>query len=189
MKRTNSRVVTDSGYCRGLERFAVSFPVRNGMARADGWYVAAKPRRGAVILVQEPNTGKEEGNRIPLSELARSLQAAGLSTLLLDAGARGGMWLRPSRPAAERQDVQGAMDYLFERGYAPEGVLVYGEATGVARAGEGTVSAHHMHSVIEHFVQALGRPRAVRAAYCEPTPMAPELSLRCPGDLVAGGAG
>lgn len=148
-----------------LSRQQVHFPARDGRARIDAWYLPAKPRQGAVILVHGKD-GSRGALKSPTLALARRLSAVGISVLMIDLRGHG-----TSSPAPlsygwhERHDVLGAVDYLLERGYMAGRIGVLGVSMGgstavLAAAEEPAIGALVADSAFASFEQMIERQYA-----------------------------
>lgn len=118
-----------------LDRQQVRFAARDGRARIDAWYLPAKPRQGAVILVHGKDACRGDELKSPTFTLAQRLRDAGISVLMIDLRGHGtSSRARLSYGWNERHDVLGAVDYLLERGYAAGRIGVLGASMGGAAA-------------------------------------------------------
>ncbi|KQP12794.1 alpha/beta hydrolase [Pseudorhodoferax sp. Leaf267] len=118
-----------------LNEQLVHFRSRDGRARIDAWYLPAKPRQGAVILVHGKDACRGNELKSPTFALAQRLYDAGISVLMIDLRGHGtSSAARLSYGWHERHDVLGAVDYLLERGYAPGRIGVLGASLGGAAA-------------------------------------------------------
>lgn len=146
-----------------LDAHAVRFAARDGRARIEGWYLEAKPRRGAVIFVHGKDACRGDELKSPTLHLARALNAHGLSVLMLDLRGHGlSSGARLTYGEHERHDVLGAVDYLLERGHMPGRIGVLGASMGAATAllaavGEPAVGAVVVDSAFADFGQMIER--------------------------------
>lgn len=153
-----------------LERQQVHFPARDGRARIDAWYLPAKPRQGAVILVHGKD-GSRGTLKSPTLALARRLGAVGISVLMIDLRGHGtSSAARLSYGWHERHDVLGAVDYLLERGYAAGrigvlGISMGGTAVVLAAAEEAAIGAVVADSAFASFEQMIERQYARQVAW------------------------
>ncbi|WP_326541246.1 alpha/beta hydrolase [Pseudorhodoferax sp.] len=116
-----------------LNRQQVHFAARDGRARIEAWYLPAKPRQGAVILVHGKDACRGDELKSPTFTLAQRFRDAGISVLMIDLRGHGtSSRARLSYGWHERHDVLGAVDYLLERGYAPGRIGVLGASMGGA---------------------------------------------------------
>jgi uncharacterized protein len=113
----------------------VRFPARGGDLRLAGWYLPRAGSRRAVVLVH----GKSVNRWIEFGggflKLAVALHQRGFTVLMIDLrahgeseGERAGFGLR------ERYDIEGAVDWLKQQGFAPGGVGVLGVSMGAVAA-------------------------------------------------------
>ena len=136
---TRSRRVpsSDAGSAATAELAAdqVHFPARDGRARIEAWYLAAKPRRAAVVFVHGKDARRGDELKAPTLALARRLVAGGVSVLMIDLRGHGSSSAsRLSYGQLERHDVLGAVDWLLERGYPSDAIGVLGGSMGAATA-------------------------------------------------------
>jgi len=114
-----------------LDGLQVQFTARDGRARIDAWYLAAKPRRGAVIFVHGKDACRGDELKSPTLELADHLNLAGLSVLMIDLRGHGSSSdARLTYSEHERHDVLGAVDFLVAQGYARGTIGVLGASMG-----------------------------------------------------------
>ncbi len=157
-----------------LDDRQVHFPARDGRARIDAWYLAAKPRRGAVVLVHGKDACRGDELKSPTFALVRTLLDAGLSVLCIDLRGHGtSSNARLSYGWHERHDVLGAVDYLIERGYTPGRIGVLGASMGgaaalLAAAQERAIGAVVTDSAFADFHQMIHRQytKLARLPHC-----------------------
>jgi pimeloyl-ACP methyl ester carboxylesterase len=123
----------------GLSYQDVVFPSRVDRLTLRGWLIApaatADAARRPVVAVHGRGGNRERGPGGGLLEIVAHLAAAGHPVLTFDlrgAGESGGD--RFTLGAQEVRDVGGAVDFLAERGLAPDGVDVVGFSLGAATA-------------------------------------------------------
>ena len=136
--RSRRLACADAGgddHSAGLAADQVHFPARDGRARIEAWYLAAKPRRAAVVFVHGKDARRGDELKTPTLALARRLVASGVSVLMIDLRGHGSSSAsRLSYGQRERHDVLGAVDWLLERGYPADGIGVLGGSMGAATA-------------------------------------------------------
>lgn len=124
-----------SANAAGLASDQVYFPARDGRARIAAWYLAAKPRRAAVVFVHGKDARRGNELKTPTLALARRLVTSGVSVLMIDLRGHGSSSAsRLSYGQLERHDVLGAVDWLLERGYPCDAIGVLGGSMGAATA-------------------------------------------------------
>lgn len=135
--RSRRVALSDAGRAAAAELAAdqVHFPARDGRARIEAWYLAAKPRRAAVVFVHGKDARRGDELKAPTLALARRLVARGVSVLMIDLRGHGSSSAsRLSYGQLERHDVLGAVDWLLERGYPSDAIGVLGGSMGAATA-------------------------------------------------------
>ena len=118
-----------------LRRASVHLPARDGRARIAAWYLEAAPRQAAVVFVHGKAASRGDELKAPTLGLAQALRAAGISVLMIDLRGHGAS--SPARltyGGRERHDVQGAVDWLVQRGYAAERIGILGGSMGAGCA-------------------------------------------------------
>jgi uncharacterized protein len=115
-----------SALIRGVPK--VDVQIQSGKTKIDGWLFETK---GAdkIVLVSHGNAG----NLAHRAVIADALIEAGLSVLLYDYQGYGRSEGSPSVKNV-CQDGVAAYDYLIEKGYKPESIILYGESLGCAVA-------------------------------------------------------
>jgi pimeloyl-ACP methyl ester carboxylesterase len=123
----------------GLAYEAVAFPSRIDRLPLHGWLLAvddgARPKRRPVIMVHGKGTDREAGPGEGILGIAAPLTRAGYRVLTFDlrgSGESGGE--RFTLGAQEVRDVGGAVDFLRERGLAPDGLNLVGFSMGGSTA-------------------------------------------------------
>ena len=118
----------ESGALRGHQ---VHFPARDQRARIAAWYLPAESARGAVVFVHGRNSCRGDALKGQTVDLARRLNARGLSVLMIDLRGHGQSTRgRLTYGWRERDDVLGAVDYLLERGYEGGTIGLLGASMG-----------------------------------------------------------
>ncbi len=144
-----------------LDTLRVHFPARDGRASIEAWYLSAKPRRGAVILVHGKDACRGDELKSPTFALVQRLLDSGLSVLMIDLRGHGNSSAaRLTYGWRERHDVLGAVDYLLERGYAEGRIGVLGASMGgatslMAAAAEPAIGAVVTDSAFADFDQMI----------------------------------
>jgi protein-S-isoprenylcysteine O-methyltransferase Ste14 len=117
-------------------------PSRDGRALIQAWYLAAKPRRAAVIFVHGEDGWCGDAWKAPPLSLARRLVSIGISVLMIrlrsHCSSSASLW---SYGQSEHHDVLGAVDWLLDRGYPANAIGVLGASMGAASAGIATADA------------------------------------------------
>ena len=122
----------------GLVYETVRFPSRVDRLQLDGWLITPATRSSGVqpiILVHDRGADRVHGVHGQLPNIAADLAERGFPVLLFDlrgSGASQGAFV--TLGAREVRDVGGAIDFLVERGLAPDGVNLLGFSMGAATA-------------------------------------------------------
>ena len=108
---------------------AVQFAARDGRARISAWYLGlpAASARGAVVFVHGKDACRGDELKAPTFELAERFRERGFAVLMIDLRGHGAS--SPARltyGGRERHDVQGAVDWLLERGYPATRIGILG---------------------------------------------------------------
>lgn len=134
-RRVASSEAGSNDAAAGLAADQVHFPARDGRARIEAWYLAAKPRRAAVVFVHGKDARRGDELKAPTLALARRLVDSGVSVLMIDLRGHGSSSAsRLSYGQLERYDVLGAVDWLLDRGYPSDAIGVLGGSMGAATA-------------------------------------------------------
>jgi dipeptidyl aminopeptidase/acylaminoacyl peptidase len=134
---------------REMQQHHVRFPARDRRAQIDAWYLPAKPRTAAVILVHGKDSCRGDALKGSTVALARQLAAHGLSVLMIDLRGHGASSrARLTYGVREREDVLGAVDYLLDRGYSPGAIGVLGASMGGVAALHAAVGDEAIGAVI-----------------------------------------
>jgi uncharacterized protein len=117
----------------GLAFEEVRFPARGEAITLAGWYIPAPLERNnqrAIILVH----GKDGCRPCTIGmQLAADLHQRGFNTLLIDLRGHGASDAgRFTFGLRERHDIEGAVDWLLAKGYAPGQIGLWGESMGAA---------------------------------------------------------
>lgn len=113
----------------GLDYREVSPTSTDGLALA-GWWIPSKDSSRAVVLV--PGIGGDKSGR-HLLETAALYAREGYAVLMLDLRAQGGSeGDRVTMGYEEVRDVHGALDWLKDRGFPPEEIVLHGFSLGGA---------------------------------------------------------
>lgn len=111
----------------------VRFPARGGDVEISGWYIPRERSDQAIILVHgkdSSRTSEFQGNFV---QFAASLQRRGFAVLMIDMRGHGRSGdAHFSFGLNEQRDIQGAVDWLQGRGYAPGSIGVLGVSMGAA---------------------------------------------------------
>jgi fermentation-respiration switch protein FrsA (DUF1100 family) len=122
----------------GLPFEEARFSARGEAVELTGWFIPAPPGAApprAVILVHGKDGCRTCGFDGTMLQLAGDLQRSGLSILLIDLRGHGGSGEgRFTFGLRERHDIQGAVDWLLARGFAPGRIGLLGESMGAASA-------------------------------------------------------
>jgi dipeptidyl aminopeptidase/acylaminoacyl peptidase len=122
----------------GLVYETVRFPSRVDGLQLEGWLITPRTRSSSVqpiILVHDRGADRVHGVHGQLPNIAADLAERGFPVLLFDlrgSGASQGAFV--TLGAREVRDVGGAIDFLVERGLAPDGVNLLGFSMGAATA-------------------------------------------------------
>src|SRR5262245_61258926 len=113
----------------------VRFPARGDDVRLAGWYMPRAGSRRAVVLVH----GKSVNRWIEFGggflKLAVALHTRGFTVLMIDLRAHGeSEGERAGFGLNERRDIEGAVDWLKQQGFAPGRVGVLGVSMGASAA-------------------------------------------------------
>jgi dipeptidyl aminopeptidase/acylaminoacyl peptidase len=153
---------------REMQQHQVRFAARDRRAQIDAWYLPAKPRTAAVILVHGKDSCRGDAFKGSTVALARQLGEHGLSVLMIDLRGHGASSrARLTYGVREREDVLGAVDYLLDRGYAPGAIGVLGASMGGvaalhAAAGDEAIGAVVADSAFADFSEMIERAFSTR---------------------------
>lgn len=115
----------------GLEAQDVEFPARGGAPRISAWYIPHPGSRRAVVMAHGKDVSRAMEFAGRALEIAQALHRQGFSLLMIDLRGHGmsgpGVY---SFGRQERDDVNGAVDWLQGQGYAPGCVGVLGVSLG-----------------------------------------------------------
>jgi pimeloyl-ACP methyl ester carboxylesterase len=138
----------------GLAYESVEFPSRVDRTPLRGWLLApdasSPTRRRTVIMVHGKGTDREAGPGEGILGVAAPLARAGYRVLTFDlrgSGESGGD--RFTLGAQEVGDVDGAVDYVRQRGLAPDGVNLVGFSMGGATVLLTAVDEPAVRAVVE----------------------------------------
>lgn len=122
----------------GLSYRSVAFRSGDGLL-LEGWWVEGQDSSRAAVLVHGWGGGKYDSHVV---ETARVYAGAGFDVLMIDLRAHGGSeGERVTLGYRETRDVGAALDWLGERGFDPDEVVLHGWSMGgatVLRAAPGT---------------------------------------------------
>lgn len=120
----------------GLRYEAVSFPARGEAIMLGGWFIPAPveaPPGRVIIMVHGKDGCRTCGFNGQMLRLAGALQQRGFNILLMDLRGHGGSGDgRFTFGLRERHDIEGAVDWLLARGFAPGRIGLLGESMGAS---------------------------------------------------------
>lgn len=117
----------------GLSYENVRFPARDDGLTIAGWYVPRQGARRALVLVHGKDNSRAKWVRDEWRPLVPALNGRGFAVLLIDLRGHGGSAdARYSFGLNERRDVEGAVDWLRQQGFAAGQIGVLGVSMGAA---------------------------------------------------------
>ncbi len=127
--RDFSSELTPAKYQLAYEDIKVTARI-DGMQIA-GWFIPAVDSEKAVIMAHGRNQSRN--SYTSLIELAEHMHQGGLNVVMLDLRGHGqSPDAHYSFGLAERRDIEGAVDWLTQRGFKPEGIGALGCSLGAA---------------------------------------------------------
>lgn len=119
----------------GLAFDDVRFPSRGDGVQIAGWYIPSSASRRALVLVHGRDASRTVEFAGAFVDLAAMLQKGGYNVLMIDLRGHGQSGDgRYSFGLNERRDVEGAVDWLLNKGFAPGSIGVLGVSLGAASA-------------------------------------------------------
>ena len=132
LTRPYRRPLTASPAAFDLTYEEVTFPSTGDGIPLRGWFLPVAGSARVVLIVHGRNSNRtgDDGQYVPH---AAALVARGYNALLFDLRAHGESGgVRYTLGAAEQRDVLGAVAYLKERGFGPEGMGFWSHSMGAA---------------------------------------------------------
>ena len=111
----------------------VRFPARADGVQIAGWFIPQPAGHQAIVLAHGKDSSRTDEFQGHFVDLAAALHAHGFAVLMIDLRGHGGSGAAHiSFGLLERRDIEGAVDWLKSRGFAPGGIGVLGVSMGAA---------------------------------------------------------
>ncbi|UCC60657.1 MAG: alpha/beta hydrolase [Dehalococcoidia bacterium] len=125
--------IKDDPSALGLKYEDVSFPATIDAVALSGWYIKAKRKSKRCIIMTHSGGFHRADATIGMLEIAKALTEHGYDVLMYDLRGHGESGnARMTAGFYERRDVQGAIDFVRERGIAPQSIGLLGFSMGAA---------------------------------------------------------
>lgn len=128
----------------------VRFPAHGESLQIAGWFIPHPTSQRAIILVHGKDASRTEEFAGRFTELAAALHQGGFNVLMIDLRGHGQSDdAHYSFGINERRDVEGAVDWLVQKGFQPGSIGVLGISLGAASSIGATADDPRIGALIE----------------------------------------